>query len=93
MIIDPTLALLLVALVAAILPVLNWCQNRSITKQIAVHVAAQNEKLEVIHTLVNSRLSDALQTIEDLKGLLWLAVSGPLSPDDPRVQSAISKKS
>ena len=52
-----------------------------------------NDKLDEIHTLVNSRLSDALATIEDLKALLLLALSAAISPEDPRVQEAIAKNS
>jgi hypothetical protein len=46
-------------------------------------------KLKEIHKLVNSRLSEALQTIEDLKGLLLQNKSA----DDPRIKQAIAKNS
>jgi hypothetical protein len=46
-------------------------------------------KLHQIHRLVNSRLSEALQTIEDLKGLLLQERSA----DDPRIKQAITKNS
>jgi predicted PurR-regulated permease PerM len=46
-------------------------------------------KLNQIHKLVNSRLSEALQTIEDLKGLLL----EPMAPQDPRIKQAITKNS
>jgi hypothetical protein len=46
-------------------------------------------KLNQIHKLVNSRLSEALQTIEDLKGLLV----DPMSTDDARIKRAIAKNS
>jgi hypothetical protein len=49
----------------------------------------QNRKLNEIHRLVNSRLSEALQTIEDLKGLLLQN----RSTDDPRIKRAITKNS
>lgn len=60
---------------------------------LACNTAEANEKLDEIHGLVNSRLSDALQTIEDLKALLLLALSEAISPDDPRVKDAIAKNS
>jgi hypothetical protein len=44
-------------------------------------------KLHQIHRLVNSRLSEALQTIEDLKGLLL----ENLNANDPRITKAIKK--
>lgn len=47
----------------------------------------QNRKLDEIHRLVNSRLSKALQTIEDLKGLLVE------KPSDARIKLAITKNS
>jgi hypothetical protein len=46
-------------------------------------------KLNQIHKLVNSRLSEALQTIEDLKGLLL----EPMATQDPRIKQAIAKNS
>jgi predicted PurR-regulated permease PerM len=46
-------------------------------------------KLHQIHRLVNSRLSQALQTIEDLKGLLL----ENRSADDPQIKQAIRKNS
>jgi CHASE3 domain sensor protein len=49
----------------------------------------QNRKLNQIHKLVNSRLSEALQTIEDLKGLLLQNRTA----DDPRIKRAITKNS
>lgn len=60
---------------------------------LAANTAVANKKLDEIHGLVNSRLSDALQTIEDLKALLLLALSETISPDDPRVKEAIEKRS
>lgn len=48
-----------------------------------------NRKLDEIHKLVNSRLSEALQTIEDLKGLLL----ENRSVDDPQITQAITKNS
>jgi hypothetical protein len=78
---------------AILLPTLNWWQSRSIARGVAAKVEEvadeQNVVLEEIHLLVNSRLSEALKTIEDLKGLLVLA----LSADDPRVKKAIAKNS
>lgn len=46
-------------------------------------------KLNEIHKLVNSRLSEALQTIEDLKGMLLER----LDAEDPRINRAIAKNS
>jgi hypothetical protein len=46
-------------------------------------------RLNEIHKLVNSRLSEALQTIEDLKGLLL----EPMAAQDPRIKQAIAKNS
>jgi hypothetical protein len=66
----------LVAFIAILVPLLNWWQAR---------------KLDVIHNLVNARLSDALQAIEDLKALLLLVLSGEISAEDPRVKEAISR--
>jgi len=59
-------------LIVAIILALAWWQNR---------------KLDQIHKLVNSRLSEALQTIEDLKGLLLQNRNA----DDPRIKQAIAK--
>lgn len=63
-----------VGMLIALVSVLAWWQNR---------------KLDEIHKLVNSRLSEALQTIEDLKGLLL----ENRSADDPRITQAITKNS
>jgi hypothetical protein len=48
-----------------------------------------SRKLWEIHRLVNSRLSEALQTIEDLKGLLV----EDLDTQNPRIKQAIAKNS
>jgi hypothetical protein len=92
------------ALTGAVLLLLNWVQNRGIAKHVAVKaqvaaykaeeaVAAQNRELAAIHTLVNSRLSDALQTIEDLKALLLMVIRAEVAADDPRVQELLAKNS
>ena len=80
--------------------VLNLWQMRRVARAaevakalLATNTAVANDKLDEIHVLVNSRLSDALQTIEDLKALLLLALSETISPDDPRVRDAITKHS
>jgi cell division protein FtsB len=97
-------SVVVLALTGVVLLVLNWWQNRGIAKQVAIKaqqaaykaeeaVAAQNVELEAIHKLVNSRLSDALNTIEDLKALLLLVISAEVAADDPRVQAAIAKNS
>jgi hypothetical protein len=70
------ISVVLVAFIAIVVPLLNWWQGR---------------KLDVIHNLVNARLSDALQAIEDLKALLLLVLSGEISAEDPRVKEAISR--
>jgi hypothetical protein len=114
---SPNVAVVLVALIAIIVPVLNWWQNRGIAlkvdgvtskvagvtdkanaaeKQMADNHAVQQEQLRQlhqIHVLVNSRLSDALQTIEALKALLLLVISAEVAADDPRVKAAIAKNS
>jgi hypothetical protein len=45
-----------------------------------------DQKLDSIHTLVNSRLTQALETIEELKKMLH-----SLAPSDKRVQDLVSK--
>ena len=50
--------------------------------------ATTDAKLEIIHTLVNSRLTRALDMIEELKHILTA-----LAPDDPRVQALIEEES
>jgi hypothetical protein len=70
------ISVVLVAFIAILVPLFNWWQGR---------------KLDVIHNLVNARLSDALQAIEDLKALLLLVLSGEISAEDPRVKEAISR--
>jgi hypothetical protein len=105
---DQNISIVLVALIAIIVPVLNWWQNRGIarhvaakvtergdeaTKLLAANTEQQNIKLDEIHVLVNSRLSEALETIEELKALLLLALSAAISPEDPRIQDAIAKQS
>jgi hypothetical protein len=94
----------LVGLLVILLPALNWWQNRRIAKAtaakaekaaglLAANTTVANDKLDEIHMLVNSRLSDALQTIEDLKALLLLVISAEVAGDDPRVKDAITKNS
>jgi hypothetical protein len=68
----PNTAVTLAALTGMIVLALNWWQRRIIAQQVAAKVEAvatgQSKKLKGIHRLVVSyTLSDALQTIEDLK--------------------------
>lgn len=48
--------------------------------------AESAQKLETIHTLVNSRLSDAMAQIEELKGLLV-----HLAPRNRKVKAAVKR--
>jgi hypothetical protein len=75
--VQATAAAVEVQLVAAALDVDRkaWGQNQDRT----------DEKLDSIHTLVNSRLTQALDTIEELKMMLK-----NLAPDDERVKKLVS---
>lgn len=92
-------ALALASIVIAAVLLNLWQLRRAIKaaevakRLLAANNAVADKKLDEIHGLVNSRLSDALQTIEDLKALLLLALSAAISPDDPRVRDAIAKNS
>lgn len=87
---DPNLAL--AGLIIAVALFNRW-QTRIIARQLALTVEtatkAQNDKLEAIYKVADGRFSEALQTIEDLKGLL---VQG-LDAQDPRVREAIGRNS
>lgn len=69
-----TQAVVFLSLLMIIVALCNWWLNRSIAKRVAlaVGIAAeiQNQKLAEIYKVADGRLSDALQTIEDLKLLL-----------------------
>lgn len=89
-----------IVLSAVIAGLLNWRQMlamRQTVEATKIRLASDNEvanhKLDEIHGLVNSRLTDALKTIEDLKALLLLALSETISRDDPRIKDAIEKRS
>lgn len=98
------ISLVVVIVLAIVVPIVNWWQNRGIAREVAVKaqlaaykadqaVAEQNDQLTQIHKLVNSRLSDALKTIEDLKALLLMVIRAEVAADDPRVKEAIAKNS
>jgi hypothetical protein len=87
---DPNLALagLIIAVALA-----NWWNTKATAKRLALAVeraaAIQNQKLADIYRVADGRYADALQTIEDLKGLL---VEG-LDAQNPRIKQAIVKNS
>ena len=92
--------MIIAMLLVVVVLIVNWRQNRHVlqiaseaAKLLATNTTIANDKLDEIHALVNSRLHDALDTIEDLKALLLLALSSVVSVDDPRVIKAIEKRS
>jgi hypothetical protein len=58
-----------VGIVASLVGIDAWARNR--------HLAKQDNKLEEIHVLVNSRLTEALDRIESLEEALHLATGIP----------------
>lgn len=77
----------------------NMKQNAMVTAKraeeakqlLASNTLVANDQLQEIHKLVNSRLHEALTTIEALKALLLLVIRAEIAADDPRVQDAIAK--
>jgi hypothetical protein len=82
-----------VVLTLIVVQLLNWWHTRVIAKLLALTVEAaaktQTYKLDQIYKVADGRLSEALQTIEDLKALL---VEG-LDAQSPRIKQAIAKNS
>ncbi len=68
-------------------------QAKRATELLVSNTKSSNIQLNQIHKLVNSRLSEALQTIEDLKALLLLIIKAEVAADDPRIREAIAKNS
>lgn len=100
---DPNVTLaisgVLVALIGIIVPMttllIKYVQDRRIAEAARARAAGVDEKLDGIHRLVNSQLSDAVNrfnealiVIDELKQMLIL-----LAPDDPRVQAIAGRNS
>jgi hypothetical protein len=87
---DPNFALAVLIIAVALF---NWWHTATIAKRLALTVEvatkAQNAKLDAIYRVADGRLSEALQTIEDLKGML---LEG-LGTQHPRIKQAIAKNS
>lgn len=70
--------------------VTTWLQNNTIyntTLEVKSALAETNETVSVILTHVNSRLTAALDKVDDLKALL-LVIAG----NDPRVRDELEKR-
>lgn len=87
---DPNIALVAVTLIGIVVPVLKWFDDRSKRKaeeaRALAAVVKTNDKLDTIHTLVNSRLTSAILMITEL-----LTTLQQIAPDDPRVRQLTDK--
>lgn len=72
---------LAVALAPTIAIIATYMLNRRVTAGVAGKVADVPEKLEQIHELVNSRMTEALERIAALERLLKMAPGDPLPPE------------
>ena len=88
-----TISFVFIALLIIVVALINSWHTRVIAKRLArtveINTENHNRKLDDIYKVADGRLSDALQTIEDLKALLILQVP----PNDPRIKQAVQKNS
>lgn len=68
----------LITLIAALATMFVTINNGQVAYKDSLN---RDVKLEVIHELVNSRLSKALQDIKDLRGYIAKITNTPLEPD------------
>lgn len=67
--IDPAVVIAGTAVIGSLITMDSWRRNR--------HLVAQDHKMDEIHVLVNSRLTEALDRIDTLEEALHLATGIP----------------